>query len=230
MKTKISPEELISFAYEELDAAGMERVQRALDTSPDMQRELDVLLQTRNVLANGEHDVPEMPGMIRLPEPEQRSAAAHVLPLYQQGWFLKLAATAAVLLIVFAGARISGLNITSQNGVTTIRFGDAVTVVPEPVETPVDVEKLLAEFRAEQERFMANLADSAQIRQQKSLDKAMLAFSGYLEKRRIDDLQMLATSLDEIQRFNDDRHFEMALLIDQMINFMNQEMYTTNYR
>ncbi len=170
-----------------------------------------------------------MPGIVRLPEPAL--VPATVVPLRQTTWFRALVSSAAAILILLLGARVSGLNMTVHDGALTIRFGPAqMAAQPTPVETAPDVEILLAQFKAEQQAFVQSLTDSVRIRQQQQFDQTLAALGRYLDGRRQEDLQLIASSLDEIQQIHDDRYFETNVILSQLINQMNRELLTMNAR
>src|SRR5690606_7438494 len=106
----------------------------------------------------------------------------------------------------------------------------ATVAQPEQIDTAPDLHLLFAEFRAEQQQFVNSLSDSIKIAQQKQLDQTLDAFERYLDRRRSDDLELIALSLDEMQQLNDNRFIETQYVISQLINQMNQDLITINRR
>ena len=52
----------------------------------------------------------------------------------------------------------------------------------------------------------------------------------HIEQRRIEDLELIALSLDEMQQINDTRFVETQYMLSQLVNQMNQELLTVNRR
>jgi len=228
MKCTITPEERIDYIYDELDAEARLRMEKHIATCAECRADIAGLQDLQTKLPH--HEAPPMPGILRLPSAEPVKAT--VTPLLQTTWFRALASTAAAMLIIIFGAQFAGLNIRVDDGATTIRFGEPVATVPNPeqIETAPDLQQLFAEFRAEQQQFVNSLSDSIKLAQQKQFDQTLVAFGRYLDERRDEDLVLIATNLEEMQRLNDNRFIETQFVISQLINQMNQDLNTITRR
>lgn len=171
-----------------------------------------------------------MPRSIQLPTLNPQLAP--VLPLHQSTWFRAVATVAAAVILIVLTARLVDLQVQVEDGALTLRFGEPAAIVakPQPVETAPNLEFMFAEFKAEQQLFVNSLSDSVRMSQQRQLDQTLAAFERYLDRRRSEDLELIALSLDEMQQLNDNRFIETQYVLSQLINQMNQELITLNRR
>jgi anti-sigma factor RsiW len=228
MKKSCNPETIVSYIYDDLSADAKQAFELHLDSCEPCRIEVQSLKGLRGTFAP--ESVPPMPRTIQLPTPTPQLAA--VLPLHQSTWFRAVATVAAAVILVVLTARLADLQVQVADGALTLRFGEPTAIVaqPLPVETAPNLELMFAEFKTEQQQFVNSLSDSVRMSQQRQLDQTLAAFERYLDRRRSEDLDLIALSLDEMQQLNDNRFIETQYVISQLINQMNQDLITFNRR
>jgi anti-sigma factor RsiW len=228
MKKTCNPETIVSYLYDDLSADDRRAFEQHLDSCEPCHSEVQSLKGLRGTFTP--EPVPPMPRSIQLPTPTPQLAS--VLPLHQSTWFRVVATVAAAVILVVLTARLVDLHVQIADGAMIVRFGDVPGSVakPEPVETAPNLEFMFAEFKVEQQHFVNSLSDSVRMSQQRQLDQTLAAFERYLDRRRSEDLELIALSLDEMQQLNDNRFIETQYVISQLINQMNQDLITFNRR
>lgn len=228
MRKPCNPETIVSYLYDDLSAEDRRTFEQHLDSCEPCRAEVQSLKGLRGAFAP--ESVPPMPRSVQLPTPTPQLAS--VLPLHQSTWFRAVATVAAAVIMIVVTARLVDLRVQVADGAMIVRFGDAPKSVakPEPVDTAPNLELLFAEFKAEQQQFVNSLSDSVRMSQQRQLDQTLAAFERYLDRRRSEDLELIALSLDEMQQLNDNRFIETQYVISQLINQMNQDLITLNRR
>lgn len=228
MKKTCNPETIVSYLYDDLSTDDRRAFEQHLDSCEPCCAEVESLKGLRGVFTS--EAVPPMPRSIQLPTLNPQLAP--VLPLHQSTWFRAVATVAAAVILIVLTARLVDLQVQVEDGALTLRFGEPAAIVakPQPVETAPNLEFMFAEFKAEQQLFVNSLSDSVRMSQQRQLDQTLAAFERYLDRRRSEDLELIALSLDEMQQLNDNRFIETQYVLSQLINQMNQELITLNRR
>lgn len=228
MRKPCNLETIVSYLYDDLSAVERRVFEQHIDGCEPCRDEVQSLKGLRGAFVL--ESMPPMPRTVQLPSPTPQRTA--VLPLYQSNWFRAVATVAAAIILIVLTARLVDLRVQVADGAMIVRFGDAPESVakPEPVDTAPSLELLFAELKAEQQLFVNSLTDSVRASQQQQFDQTLDAFQRYLDDRRTEDLELIALSLDEMQRLNDNRFIETQYVISQLVNQMNQELITLNRR
>jgi hypothetical protein len=227
MNKKCNQEMLITYLYDELDPEQKKIWEEHLRECVSCQQEVE---HFRALRANMEpSEAPSMPYSIRLPM--YASQPNTVVSLYQTTWFRVLISSAAAILLILFSAWFTNLRLDWTHNSLTISFDPDTIPSEQPLNaSPEDLELLMAQFRNEQSNLVNSLSDSIRQSQQKQFDQTLAAFQRYLEQRRIEDLELIALSLDEMQQINDTRFVETQYMLSQLVNQMNQELLTVNRR
>ena len=228
MKQTCNPEIIIAYLYDEIDQTAKSQCEAHLLECESCRKEVQAFQGIRTSLKP--EDAPPMPYSIRMPLSSTQTAS--VLPLYQLSWFRIMASSAAAMMLIMLSAWITDLRVEFGQHAVTIGFGSPAELNSVPIQKGLDtdLERMMAQFRNEQSNLVNSLSDSIRQSQQQQFDQTLAAFQRYLEQRRIEDLELIALSLDEMQQINDTRFVETQYMLSQLVNQMNQELLTVNRR
>jgi hypothetical protein len=228
MKSTCNHEKIIAYLYDELDQFEKNHCELHFQECEQCRWEVESFRILRAELKPSE--APPMPHAIHIPRPSIQPASS--TPLLQTTWFRAMASSAAAILVLILTAWFTELRLEVGEGKLTIGFGPAIEASTESTFSDLrpDLEVLMAQFRNEQSNLVNSLSDSIRQSQQEQFDQTLAAFQRYLEQRRVEDLNLIALSLDEMQQINDYRFVETQYVLSQLVNQMNQEILTVNRR
>ena len=228
MKSTCNHEMIIAYLYDELDQSEKKLCEAHLQECELCRLEVESFQKLRVDLKPSE--APPMPHSIRVPLPVTQPSTA--IPLHHMTWFRAMASTAAAFVLIILTAWLTDLRLEFSERALTIGFGSSTeaTSAPIPSDLRPDLQAIMAQFRNEQSNLVNSLSDSIRQSQQEQFDQTLAAFQRYLEQRRVEDLKLIALSLDEMQQINDNRFVETQYVLSQLVNQMNQELLTVNRR
>jgi len=192
---------MMDYLYDEMDQQQKVNFEQTLHESPQLQKELNEMQQTRDVLRQLPTEEPSGQLMLLNPDSSRFTAwwndAQQVfIPTSIAG--RTLLAIAAALLIAFLLASIANLRISTSGDGFTIAFGSVVTA-EQTGFTEEEVAVLLDQIQRENTLFATRLIEEAQKKQAEQFEEAMLHVVSYFEEQRMKDLRLVDSGIARLE-------------------------------
>lgn len=207
----------MDYLYEEISDEDKKRLETYLKKNPALQKELDQLQNTRNLLQQMPIEQPDKKLLVM--EPRKRSFrqwwfdAKNLLPQSMLGRTgFAIAAGFALLMIVGSVAKVH---------LAPTENGYAISLGYQPVIneglSAEQAELLITQIRQEN---AAMLDDYASVIDQQNKEQ-FLQLVQYVEQQRINDLQLIDQNLDQVQQANNYRWLQTNEFLGEFIQNVN---------
>lgn len=203
----------MDYLYEEISAEDKQRLEDYLEKNPNLQKELDQLQQTRNLLQ--QMPIEEPAQKLLVVEPRKRSfgqwwaEAKNLLPQTMWGKTgFALAAGFALLMMIGSVAKVE---IASTDAGYTFSLGQSP--VAEKGLSAEQTEALIDQIRQENAAMLQQYANALNEQNQQQL----LQVIKYVEQQRINDLQLIDQNLDRFQQANNYRWLQANEFLGEVL-------------
>ena len=215
---------MMDYLYDEMDDQEKKAFETLLSNRPELQKEMDELRMTRDLLSAHPTAVPPFQPMqpaqtaqsAQSAQSEPNSDTAPETVEQEKGRVLNLppfvrnlAAIAASLLIVILGMAFAGVEAGSTENGFYVTIGSP-PVQPTAVESDLTEERvvtMLEQMQSDQAVLLAGLMEEVQSQQNEQIHELFTILNDYYEERRQQDLRMIADGLNQLEaetqnRFN----------------------------
>lgn len=210
----------IDYMYGGLDTETQHQLEQVLTLHPELQEELDGLMQTRELLQHLPVQTPKEQFVLMDPDTTKNSVASwlgNVLealkPRSGVGRF-GIALASFVFLFVIMGAA-TNMNISFKQGSFELSFGEQP---PAQVGySAAQVEMIINQVQAENAELVAEIVQAAQEQQELQFQETLANFAQYLDEQRASDLELIDYSLTSLQENTYNRFIETDQVLGQII-------------
>jgi hypothetical protein len=186
----------MDYLYDEISEEQKTKLETYLKDNPELRKELDELSETRSIL----QQMPEVNPNKKLLVMEPREGsfghwwqqAKHLLPPSFLGKST-LAAAAGLILFLFVGS-VAQLHIDSSGDGIAISMGYNPTI--NQGLSKQEAEALISQIREENAAMLSEYAEAINQQNKEQLQKVV----NYFQEQRINDLQLVDQTLDELQQ------------------------------
>lgn len=207
---------IMEYLYDEMNQTDKENFEQILSDSPDLQKELKEMQDTRNLLGQlTSADTEEQPSLFedRSAKPNNRwnSIRKTLIPGSNSGRVFL--AAAAVLLISFLLASIVNLTVSTTGNGLTISFG-SIPQAEQSGFSDEEVALLIEEVQRENAILATQLIEQAQAKQAEQFEDVMRNVVSYFEEQRMKDLQLVDNGISRLEEetYNRFRQTDEALV------------------
>ena len=210
----------IDYMYGGLDIDTQNQLETFLGQNPDLQEELDGMMQTRDMLQHLPVQTPKEQFVLMDPE-EAKGAFATWLgnvvealkPRSGVGRF-GVAIASFVFLFVLMGAATK-MNLAMKDGNFALTFGEQT---PAPVGyTAAQVELIINQVQAENAELVSQIVQAAQEQQELQFQETLANFASYLDDQRSSDLELIDYSLTSLEETTYNRFVQTDQVLGEII-------------
>jgi len=198
---------MMDYLYNELEPAQREEFEKILESSPDLQKELDELRDTHTLLSSTPSVIPEYkPAFLTISNKSDENKANKVKPFFTPIMKTVLAVAASILLVLF-GSSLSGMEMGQSEQGFYLTFGNPPVQQTDTGITEAQVLEIVEQMHAEQTLLLTSLLDQAQRQQNEQFNDMITRLADYYDDRREQDLIMIADGIEQLEtqtyhRFN----------------------------
>lgn len=201
MNDQLARSLFMDYIYEEIDSKDKRKLETYLENHPHLHKELEELQQTRSLLSRIPEENPNQKLLVLEPNKSSFgqwwSDAKNLLP---ESFFGKTGfAIAAGLILLLIISSITQLHIDTSGDGIAVSFGYSPTINEGLTEE--DAEMLISQIREENAIMMAEYMESMNRQNREQLQQVV----NYFQQQRINDLQLVNQTLDELQQDTDYR-------------------------
>jgi hypothetical protein len=207
---------IMEYLYDEMNQTDKEKFEQILRESPDLQKELKEMQDTRNLLGQlTSPDTEEQPSLFedRSARPDNRwnSISKTLIPGSNSGRVFL--AAAAVLLISFLLASILNLTVSTTGNGVTISFG-SIPQAEQSGFSDEEVALLIEQVQRENAILATQLIEQSQAKQAEQFEDVMRNVVSYFEEQRMKDLQLVDNGISRLEEetYNRFRQTDEALV------------------
>lgn len=219
MNDKLARSLFMDYLYDEITKSDKTKLEAYLDKNPDIREELEQLKQTRTVLQ--QMPEPDPAQQLLVMKPNERSFS-HWWTQAKNLWPHSLlgktvfAAAAGFILFFFLGS-LAQLHIDTSNDGLTISLGYSPTV--NQGLSQEEANALIAQIKEENAAMLADYAEAIKQQSEEQLQQVI----AYFEEQRMNDLQLVNQTLDELQENTNYR-------INRTNEYLGQVLQTVSYQ
>lgn len=221
MNNQLARSLFMDYLYDEISESDKTKLETYLDKNPDIRKELEQLKQTHSLLQ--QMPEPDPAQQLLVIEPHERSfsqwwiQAKNLLPHSLLGR-TAFAVAAGLILFFFLGS-LAQLHIDTSNDGLAISLGYSPTVNQGLSEEEANA--LIAQIKEENATMLADYAEAINQQNEEQLQQVI----AYFEEQRMNDLQLVNQTLDELQentnyRFNRTNEYLGQVL--QTVSYQNE--------
>lgn len=207
---------IMEYLYDEMNQTEKENFEQVLSESPDLQKELMEMQQTRNLLGKLTTDKPDGQPVFHHPDTARsenwwNGVRTALIPGTLSG--RAFLAAAAVLLISFLLASLVNLTISTAGDGLTISFG-ATTGAEQSGYSDEEVALLIEQVQRENAILATRLIEEAQMRQTQQFEEVVTNVINYFEEQRMKDLRLVDNGIARLEEetYNRFRQTDEALV------------------
>jgi hypothetical protein len=193
---------MMDYLYDEMSPQQKKDFEAFLQTRPELRLELEELVLTRQLLQSAPAEIPAhklvvMPssdkGSGNSPVRTERSSIRRLNPAVKTVF-----AVAASILIFLAGASFTDLKMGKTEAGFYLTFGS------EPVQQTAGISeeqvyRLIEQMKNEQSLMLAGMMEQVQQQQNEQLSEVLTVLADYYDRRREQDLQMIANGFYQLE-------------------------------
>lgn len=204
---------LMDYLYDEISEEQKTKLETYLKDNPELRKELDELSETRSILQQMPEVNPDKKLLVMEPREGSFShwwqQAKHLLP---QSFLGKsaLAAAAGLILFLFVGS-VAQLHINSSSDGIAISMGYSPKI--NHGLSKQEAEALISQIREENAAMLSEYAEAINQQNKEQLQKVV----NYFQEQRINDLQLVDQTLDELQQNTNYRLRQTNQYLGQML-------------
>ena len=214
---------LIDYMYGELDIDTQQKLELVIQHYPDLKKEFDGLMETREVLQQMPVEQPE--GRIMIMEPRSTYSSFKywlenmLSVLTPKATFSRYSLALASFVFLFAlTGRLTNLNIDYQNNGFSLSFGEQL---PQEIGYTADqVELLINQVQADNAQLVAEIVQAAQEQQKEQefqFQQTLASFAEYLDEQRTSDLKLIDYSLTNLEETTYNRFYQTDQMLGEII-------------
>lgn len=211
---------LIDYMYGELDIDSQQKLELMIQQNPDLKKEFDGLMETREVLQQMPVEQPE--GRIIIMEPRSTYSSFKywlenmLSVLTPKSTFSRYSLALASFVFLFAlTGRLTNLNIEYQNNGFSLSFGEQL---PQEIGYTADqVELLINQVQADNAQLVAEIVQAAQEQQEFQFQQTLASFAEYLDEQRTSDLKLIDYSLTNLEETTYNRFYQTDQMLGEII-------------
>lgn len=219
---------LIDYIYDEMDPGERREFEKILRDDPDLQKELNEMQATRNLLQEDSEEIKPEKLLLIQPAPEHPAEKESSEPSGSATFFVlkTVAAVAAAILLAVAIFSFTNLQITQTNSGTLISFGAS----PQPVAEPADAEAfitedefyaMMSELQEQNNRVMATALEQTREQHQQQMENVIETLTAYYDRRRQQDLVLVSEGLAQLEEETYYRFLQTEEALEDLIFALN---------
>lgn len=197
---------LMDYLYDEMGPDERQSFEKILRDNPDLQKELNEMRATRNLLQEDNDEITPKKLLLIQPDADQSSEKESTQSSGSAKIFaLKtFAAVAAAILVAVSLFSFANLQISHTDRGTLISFG----ADPQPVEEPAATEAyitedefyaMMGELQEQNNRVMAAALEQTQEQHQQQMENVIQTLTTYYDRRRQQDLLLVSEGLAQLE-------------------------------
>ena len=230
MDNKDAQSRLMDYLYDEMEPEERREFEEILRNDPVLQKELDEMQATRNLLQEDSEDIKPEKLLLIQPEPVQPAEAESSESSGPATFFVlkTIAAVAAAILMTVAVFSFANLQITQTDRGTLISFGDAPS--PQPIVEPESTEAfitetefyaLMNELQEQNNRVMAATLEQTREQHQQQMENVIETLTAYYDRRRQQDLILVSEGLAQLEEETYYRFLQTEEALEDLIFALN---------
>tara|TARA_R100001143_G_C3360693_1_gene135342 strand:- start:12735 stop:13415 length:681 start_codon:yes stop_codon:yes gene_type:complete len=215
--------QMMDYLYDEMDDQEKEAFEALMRTQPELQKELDELRLTRDLMSAHPTAVPPLRLDLN-PNTDSKTGKQHGGRILNLTPFVRnLMAIAASLLIVILGMAFAGVETGSTENGYYVTIGNPPEQPPiaEPSLTEENVIAMLEQMKSDQALLFAGLMEEVQSQQNEQIDELFTLLTDYYEERRQQDLRMIAAGMNELEYETQNRFNRTNTALGSLIYALN---------
>ena len=228
MDNKDAQSRLMDYLYDEMEPEERREFEEILRNDPDLQKELNEMQATRNLLQEDNDKI--KPEKLLLIQPETVQSAEKESPESSGPatfFVLKtVAAVAAAVLVTVAIFSFANLQITQTDSGTLISFGDSSQPVAEPADAEAFITEdefyaMMNELQEQNNRVMATALEQTREEHQQQMENVIETLTAYYDRRRQQDLVLVSEGLAQLEEETYYRFLQTEEALEDLIFALN---------
>ena len=219
---------LMDYLYDEMEPRERREFEEILSDDPDLQKELNEMQATRNLLQEDRQDIKPDKLLLIQPAPEQPAEKESSEPSGSATFFVlkTIAAVAAAIILSVAIFSFANLQITQTDSGTFISFGASPQPVAEPADTEAFITEdefytMMSELQEQNSRVMAAALEQSKEQHRQQMENVIETLSTYYNQRRQQDLVLVSEGLAQLEQETYYKFLETEQAFEDLIFALN---------